>query len=241
MQEPRGDDSKWLSKNSPCQEVERHNKPEVEMKTSPELLLNPVVILALTTCHVARKVNMISQPTLILVPTVNKKQYVWVSPDEMEIVTYSEEMVEALVQGHDLCIGGDCFEMLMQTCAFVKVIPFVKENGGWSPPLSNLVTHHASTLVQDITTCDIQPQGVTTDMQPPDLMSVMHFGWLVKIRRCTEPQLVAFSPQPFSYSSPMPSTAETVLKGPTLTSSVSTSSYLCWVSLLSICSFSFHP
>ncbi|XP_025884273.1 actin-related protein 2/3 complex subunit 4 isoform X3 [Solanum lycopersicum] len=28
--------------NFPCQEVERHNKPEVELKTSPELLLNPV-------------------------------------------------------------------------------------------------------------------------------------------------------------------------------------------------------
>ncbi|GKE69725.1 probable manganese-transporting ATPase PDR2 [Tanacetum coccineum] len=80
---------------------------------------------ALTTCHVAPKVDIISQLTLILVPTVNKKQYEWVSPDEIEIVTYSEEMVEALAEGHDLCIGGDCFEMLMQTCAFVKVIPFV--------------------------------------------------------------------------------------------------------------------
>ncbi|KAL2921151.1 Actin-related protein 2/3 complex subunit 4 [Bienertia sinuspersici] len=28
--------------NFPCQEVERHNKPEVELKTSPELLLKPV-------------------------------------------------------------------------------------------------------------------------------------------------------------------------------------------------------
>ncbi|PNX57652.1 actin-related protein 2/3 complex subunit 4-like, partial [Trifolium pratense] len=27
--------------NFPCQEVERHNKPEVELKSSPELLLNP--------------------------------------------------------------------------------------------------------------------------------------------------------------------------------------------------------
>ncbi|KAK8933953.1 Actin-related protein 2/3 complex subunit 4 [Platanthera zijinensis] len=27
--------------NFPCQEVERHNKPEVELMTSPELLLNP--------------------------------------------------------------------------------------------------------------------------------------------------------------------------------------------------------
>ncbi|GAQ81690.1 Actin-related protein Arp2/3 complex subunit ARPC4 [Klebsormidium nitens] len=30
--------------NFPCQEVERHNKPEVEFKTSPELLLQPVLI-----------------------------------------------------------------------------------------------------------------------------------------------------------------------------------------------------
>ncbi|KAH0471160.1 hypothetical protein IEQ34_000883 [Dendrobium chrysotoxum] len=30
--------------NFPCQEVERHNKPEVELKTSTELLLNPVLI-----------------------------------------------------------------------------------------------------------------------------------------------------------------------------------------------------
>ncbi|GKA89854.1 probable manganese-transporting ATPase PDR2 [Tanacetum coccineum] len=140
--------------NFPCQEVERHNKPEVEMKTSPELLLNPVVICrneaekclietsinslrislkvmitgdeALTACHVARKVNIISLPAIILVPAKNKKQYEWVSPDEIEIVTYSAEMVEALAESHDLCIGGDCFEMLMQTCAFVKVIPFVK-------------------------------------------------------------------------------------------------------------------
>ena len=43
---------------------------------------------ALTACYVARKVNIISQPALILVPTKNKKQYEWVSPDEMEIVTY---------------------------------------------------------------------------------------------------------------------------------------------------------
>ncbi|CAI0542722.1 unnamed protein product [Linum tenue] len=31
--------------NFPCQEVERHNKPEVELKTSAELLLNPVRFL----------------------------------------------------------------------------------------------------------------------------------------------------------------------------------------------------
>ncbi|XP_057992632.1 actin-related protein 2/3 complex subunit 4 isoform X3 [Hevea brasiliensis] len=30
--------------NFPCQEVERHNKPKVELKTSPVLLLNPILI-----------------------------------------------------------------------------------------------------------------------------------------------------------------------------------------------------
>ncbi|KAJ4759561.1 Actin-related protein 2/3 complex subunit 4 [Rhynchospora pubera] len=30
--------------NFPCQEVERHNKPEVELNTSPELIMNPVLI-----------------------------------------------------------------------------------------------------------------------------------------------------------------------------------------------------
>ncbi|GBG69648.1 hypothetical protein CBR_g4477 [Chara braunii] len=30
--------------NFPCQEVERHNKPEIEFQTSPELLLDPIII-----------------------------------------------------------------------------------------------------------------------------------------------------------------------------------------------------
>ncbi|KAL4326510.1 hypothetical protein AHAS_Ahas13G0007300 [Arachis hypogaea] len=37
-------DAAMCLQNFPCQEVERHNKPEVELKSSPELLLNPVLI-----------------------------------------------------------------------------------------------------------------------------------------------------------------------------------------------------
>ncbi|XP_039118868.1 actin-related protein 2/3 complex subunit 4 [Dioscorea cayenensis subsp. rotundata] len=37
-------DAAMCLQNFPCQEVERHNKPEVELKTSPELLLNPILI-----------------------------------------------------------------------------------------------------------------------------------------------------------------------------------------------------
>ncbi|KAH6789897.1 binding protein [Perilla frutescens var. frutescens] len=40
----RGGQKLSKAPNFPCQEVERHNKPEVELKTSLELLLNPVVI-----------------------------------------------------------------------------------------------------------------------------------------------------------------------------------------------------
>lgn len=39
---------------------------------------------------------------------------------------YSAKEVEALSDTHDLCIGGDCFEMLQRTSAVLQVVPFVK-------------------------------------------------------------------------------------------------------------------
>nr|GEV55131.1 probable manganese-transporting ATPase PDR2 [Tanacetum cinerariifolium] len=90
----------------------------------------------------------VSMDNKLVMISVNKKQYEWIWHDEMEIVTYSEEMVEALAEGHELYIGGDCFEMLMQTYAFMKVIPFVKlkqmmdevskGDDGWSASLVKL-------------------------------------------------------------------------------------------------------
>lgn len=50
-------------------------------------------------------------------------------PREMLIsptFTYSDIEVEALSEGYALCIGGDCIEMLQQTSAVLKVIPYVK-------------------------------------------------------------------------------------------------------------------
>lgn len=43
---------------------------------------------ALTACHVAQQVHIISKPALILGRTKNKQGYDWVSPDETEIVSY---------------------------------------------------------------------------------------------------------------------------------------------------------
>ncbi|GKA35070.1 probable manganese-transporting ATPase PDR2 [Tanacetum coccineum] len=66
----------------------------LELKQSSHDLVMITGDQALTACHVAREVNIISQPALILVPMKSKQQFEWVSPDETEIVTYSEEMVD---------------------------------------------------------------------------------------------------------------------------------------------------
>lgn len=34
--------------------------------------------------------------------------------------------MESLSESHDLCISGDCFEMLQRTAAVLQVIPYVK-------------------------------------------------------------------------------------------------------------------
>ncbi|KAI3500757.1 hypothetical protein L1887_36582 [Cichorium endivia] len=110
-----------------------------ELKKSSHDLVMITGDQALTACHVAREVNIISKPALILAPTKNKERYEWVSPDEREVVRYSEEEVEALAEDHDLCIGGDCFEMLLQTSAVVKVIPFVKVFARVAPEQKELI------------------------------------------------------------------------------------------------------
>ena len=34
--------------------------------------------------------------------------------------------MESLSESHELCVGGDCFEMLQRTEAVLQVIPYVK-------------------------------------------------------------------------------------------------------------------
>ncbi|PSR88079.1 Manganese-transporting ATPase [Actinidia chinensis var. chinensis] len=97
-----------------------------ELKGSSHDLVMITGDQALTACHVASQVHIISKPALILAPVGNSRAYQWVSPNETEIIDYSEKAVEELSETHDLCIGGDCIEMLQQTSAVLKVIPFVK-------------------------------------------------------------------------------------------------------------------
>lgn len=43
---------------------------------------------ALTACHVASQVHIVSKPALILGPARNSDGYEWISPDETEMFQY---------------------------------------------------------------------------------------------------------------------------------------------------------
>ncbi|XP_059631979.1 probable manganese-transporting ATPase PDR2 [Cornus florida] len=110
-----------------------------ELKRSSHDLVMITGDQALTACHVASQVHIISKPALILGPAKSNGGYEWVSPDETEILSYSENEVEALSEAHDLCIGGDCFEMLLQNQAVLKVIPYVKVFARVAPEQKELI------------------------------------------------------------------------------------------------------
>ncbi|KAK7316886.1 hypothetical protein RJT34_00666 [Clitoria ternatea] len=94
---------------------------------------------ALTACHVASQVHIISKPALILGPARNGEGYNWTSPDETESIHYSEKEVQSLSETHDLCVGGDCIEMLQQTSANLLVIPHVKVFARVAPEQKELI------------------------------------------------------------------------------------------------------
>ncbi|KAF5205885.1 Manganese-transporting atpase 13a1 [Thalictrum thalictroides] len=51
----------------------------------------------------------------------------------------SDNAAEALSETRDLCIGGDCFEMLQQTSSVLRVIPFVKVFARVAPEQKELI------------------------------------------------------------------------------------------------------
>lgn len=110
-----------------------------ELKGSSHDLVMITGDQALTACHVASQVNIVSKPALILGPARNGDGYEWISPDETEMFQYSEKEVEALSETRDLCIGGDCFEMLQQTSAVLQVIPYVKVFARVAPEQKELI------------------------------------------------------------------------------------------------------
>ncbi|KAL4632795.1 hypothetical protein ACB092_04G076500 [Castanea dentata] len=110
-----------------------------ELKASSHDLVMITGDQALTACHVASQVQIVSKPALILGPARNGDGYEWISPDETEMFQYSEKEVEALSESHDLCVGGDCIEMLQQTSAVLQVIPYVKVFARVAPEQKELI------------------------------------------------------------------------------------------------------
>lgn len=110
-----------------------------ELKGSSHDLVMITGDQALTACHVASQVHIVSKPALILCPGRDGEGYEWISPDEKDKIPFSEKKVEALSETHDLCIGGDCMEMLQQTGATLRVIPFVKVFARVAPEQKELI------------------------------------------------------------------------------------------------------
>ncbi|KAL8136980.1 hypothetical protein V2J09_002981 [Rumex salicifolius] len=110
-----------------------------ELKGSSHDLMMITGDQALTACHVASQVHIISRPALILSPATSGTGYEWISPDEKEKIPYNDIEVESLADTHDLCIGGDSFVMLQQTSAVLRVIPYVKVFARVAPEQKELV------------------------------------------------------------------------------------------------------
>lgn len=110
-----------------------------ELKGSSHDLVMITGDQALTACHVASQVHIISKPALILVRKKTGEIFEWVSPDETEITPYSENEVDALSDSYDLCVSGDCFEMLQRTEAVLKVIPYIKVFARVAPEQKELI------------------------------------------------------------------------------------------------------
>uniref|UniRef100_A0A6N2LIY5 P-type ATPase A domain-containing protein n=1 Tax=Salix viminalis TaxID=40686 RepID=A0A6N2LIY5_SALVM len=110
-----------------------------ELKNSSHDLVMITGDQALTACHVASQVHIITKPALILYPSRSGQGYEWISPDEVEKISYSDKEAEELSETHDLCVGGDCFEMLQQSSAVVGVIPYVKVFARVAPEQKELI------------------------------------------------------------------------------------------------------
>ncbi|KAF5751762.1 putative cation-transporting ATPase [Tripterygium wilfordii] len=117
-----------------------------ELKNSSHDLVMITGDQALTACHVASQVHIVSKPALILNSSRNGEGYEWVSPDETDRIRYSDEEVETLSETHDLCIGGDCFEMLQQTSAALRVIPYAKVFARVAPEQKELIMTTLKTM-----------------------------------------------------------------------------------------------
>uniref|UniRef100_A0A7I4D7E7 Cation-transporting ATPase n=1 Tax=Physcomitrium patens TaxID=3218 RepID=A0A7I4D7E7_PHYPA len=121
----------------------RHDSAEVlmELKNSSHILVMITGDQALTACHVASHVNIVTRPVLVLTQRSDDSvgQFDWISPDETHKLAYNEDEVFDLAEVYDLCIAGDGLGMLQRTNALQLVVPLVQVFARVAPDQKELI------------------------------------------------------------------------------------------------------
>ncbi|CAK9272759.1 unnamed protein product [Sphagnum jensenii] len=113
-----------------------------ELKDSSHYLVMITGDQALTACHVAAQVHIVSQPVLILTLRAGDGalgEFDWLSPDEELKFPYKKDKVLELSETHDLCVAGDGLGMLQRTSALQLVVPLTKVFARVAPDQKELI------------------------------------------------------------------------------------------------------
>ncbi|CAM6077612.1 unnamed protein product [Sphagnum tenellum] len=113
-----------------------------ELKDSSHYLVMITGDQALTACHVAAQVHIVSQPVLILTLRAGDGalgEFDWLSPDEELKFPYKKDKVLELSETYDLCVAGDGLGMLQRTSALQLVVPLTKVFARVAPDQKELI------------------------------------------------------------------------------------------------------
>eukprot|EP00271_Cylindrocystis_brebissonii_P001230 TRINITY_DN11558_c0_g1_i1.p1 TRINITY_DN11558_c0_g1~~TRINITY_DN11558_c0_g1_i1.p1 ORF type:complete len:1051 (-),score=197.83 TRINITY_DN11558_c0_g1_i1:735-3746(-) len=114
----------------------------LELKKSSHDLVMITGDQALTACHVAAQVHILTRPVLILTPgSASPEGFQWLSPDETTCIPYSSEpsSVLELSAEFDFCVAGDGLAMLQRTGALARVVPLLQVFARVSPDQKELI------------------------------------------------------------------------------------------------------
>ncbi|KAG0625464.1 hypothetical protein M758_2G057800 [Ceratodon purpureus] len=96
---------------------------------------------ALTACHVAAQVHIVTRPVLILTQRSGDSagQFDWLSPDEKLKILYNKDEVLDVAESHDFCVAGDGLGMLQRTNALQLVVPLTQVFARVAPDQKELI------------------------------------------------------------------------------------------------------
>jgi cation-transporting ATPase 13A1 len=121
----------------------RNDSAEVlkELKEASHDLVMITGDQALTACHVAAQVHIVTRPVLILTQRSGDLagQFDWLSPDEKLKLPYNKDEVLDVAKVHDFCVAGDGLGMLQRTNALQIVVPLTQVFARVAPDQKELI------------------------------------------------------------------------------------------------------